>query len=560
MTATKTITNSLIEFFYHWEKETPNKVFLRQPKGEEWETLTFAQAGQQARRITSALHEKGVKKGDHVGLISKNCQHWILTDLAIMMGGFVSVPYYASLPKHQLKQVIGLSNLKAIFVGKLEEWGDKSQVIPDEVTVIKFPHYEGNAKIDIGEKWEDLIQNFEPITNNHIPKADDLWTIKFTSGTTGTPKGVMHLHGTPVLLAQNELKTNWLGLGTVGEIRLLSFLPLNHVLERTAIETTAIALGGSISFVESLDTFANNLKDTRPTLFTAVPRIWTKFYLGVLAKFPKKRLDLLFKIPIISGILKRKIKEALGLQDVKRIFTAAAITPAFIKEFYQKLDLHLIEAYGMTETLGGVTNNPDPNSPLDSVGKAMPYAAVKIEKDTGEILLNSPYVMSGYYNNPEKTAEILKDGWIYSGDRGTIDEDGYVRVIGRVKDAFKTSKGSYVVPNPLEEIFMKNDFIEQVCVVGLGVPQPLALINLSELGLSAGKEKVQHALLQSIQEANAQAAGFEKISTAIIDKTIWSETNDFLTPTLKVKRWKLDEQYGVKYDQWYKDENKVIWI
>lgn len=560
MPTTENINNSLIEFFYHWEKETPNKVFLRQPEGGQWHTLTYAQAGQQARKMTTALRSKGLKPGDHVGILSRNCQHWVLADLAIMMGGFVSIPYYASLPKEQLDQVLGLSDLKALFVGKLEKWGDKSEVISSNISVIKFPHYEGNATIDIGEDWEELIQHSEPARDNYVPKADDLWTIKFTSGTTGTPKGVMHVHGTPVGIVQNEHKTNWLGINKIDDIRLLSFLPLNHVVERVGVEIIGTALGGTISFVENLDTFSANLKDTRPTIFLAVPRIWTKFHSGVLAKFPKQRLDFLFKIPIISGVMKKKIQEALGLQDVKVAVTAAAITPAFIKNFYQQIGIHLIEAYGMTEVCGAMTNNPDPNSPLDSVGQAIPFGAIKIDEETGEILMNSPYNMKGYYKSPEKTAEILKDGWIYSGDRGTIDENGYLRVIGRVKDAFKTSKGSYITPNPMEEILMKNDYIEQVCVAGLGIPQPIALINLSEVGMGVDKEALQNSILESIQEVNQRGAKFERISTAIIDKAIWSDANGFLTPTLKVKRWKLDEVYGKQYSVWHESTEKVIWI
>lgn len=559
MSTIETITNSLIEFFYHWERETPNKVFLRQPKGAQWNTLTFAQAGKQARKMTTALRAKGLKPGDHVGILSKNCQHWILADLAIMMGGFVSIPYYASLPKEQLEQVLGLSDLKALFVGKLEQWGDKSEVVSDSISVIKFPHYEGNAKVDIGEEWAELIKKSEPATDNYVPKADDLWTIKFTSGTTGTPKGVMHIHGTPVGIIQNEKKTNWLGIDKINDIKLLSFLPMNHVVERVGVEIIGMALGGTISFVESLDTFPANLKDTRPTIFLAVPRIWTKFHSGVLAKFPKKRLDFLFKVPIVSGIIKQKIREALGLQNVKVAVTAAAITPAFIKKFYKNIGIHLIEAYGMTEVCGAMTNNPDPNSPLDSVGQAIPYGEIKIDEETGEILMKSPYNMKGYYKSPEKTAEILKDGWIYSGDRGTIDKNGYLRVIGRVKDAFKTSKGSYVTPNPMEEILMKNDYIEQVCVAGLGIPQPIALINLSEVGLGVDKETLQYSILESIQEVNNRGAKFERISTAIIDKAVWSEANGFLTPTLKVKRWKLDEQYGNQYSVWHESADKVIW-
>ena len=344
MAAQNETTKTIIEHFYHWEKVQPNKVFLRQPKGDQWHTITYAEAGQAARKMTTSLRTKGLNQGDHIGILSKNCYHWILADLAIMMGGFVSVPYYASLPKGQLKEVVKLSDIKALFIGKLDSWGDKSEAIPSDVLAIKFPQYEGAATVTIGENWDDLIANNPPATDNFVPDLDDLWTIKFTSGTTGTPKGVMHIHRTPGLIMENEEKTNWIGIYNIPEVRCLSFLPLNHVGERLGLEVPVITRGGMISFAESLETFAKNLQDTQPTMFFAVPRIWTKFYLGVIAKMPEKKLDFLLKIPIIGSMTKNKLRTALGMRDIRIAATGAAITPAFIKNFYKKLDIHLIEA------------------------------------------------------------------------------------------------------------------------------------------------------------------------------------------------------------------------
>ena len=550
---------SLIEHFYHWEKVQPNKVFLRQPKGDVWHTMTYAEAGQEARKITTALRAKGLEVGDHIGIYSKNCYHWILADLAIMMGGYVSVPYYASLPKSQLEEVIKLSDVKLVFAGKLEKWGNKSEAFSDDVQVIKFPHYDGNATVPIGDDWNDLIAKHEPASDNFAPDLKSLWTIKFTSGTTGTPKGVMLTHEKPALIMKHEQEDNWVGPYLLPELKCFSFLPLNHVAERVAIQVNVMVIGGSISFAESLDTFAKNLQDTQPTLFFAVPRIWTKFYLGVLAKMPKKRLDFLLKVPILNNVVKKKLRTALGLRDVGIAATGAAITPAFIKDFFKKLDIQLVEAYGMTEVCGSMTNSPDPNSPPDSVGKAIPRGEVRIHPETGEILMKTPYIMEGYYKEPEKTAEVLIDGWMHSGDRGTIDENGYVRVIGRVKDAFKTSKGSYITPNPMEEVLSKNDFIEQVCVAGLGIPQPIALVNLSEIGLAEDKETVMASIKESIIETNEERANYEKVSTVIILAEAWSEDNGLLTPTLKVKRSQIDDKYLSQYLNWHESKDKIIW-
>ena len=559
MSNTKENLKPLIAHFYHWEKVQPNKVFLRQPKGDEWKTLTYAEAGQEARKMATALAAKGLQPGDHIGIFSKNCYHWILADLAIMMGGYVSAPFYASLPRQQLAEVIELSDIKALFLGKLDKWGDRDQAIPAEVQVIKFPHYEGSAGINIGEDWNDLVAAHAPKTDNYTPNLNDLWTIKFTSGTTGTPKGVMLAHRSPVSMMAAEKKTNWIGLYKLPEIRCLSYLPLNHVGERIGMELIVITMGGSISFAENLDTFNQNLRDTQPTIFFAVPRIWTKFYLGVVSKMPIEKLDAMLANPAMADTIKKKLRASLGFAALGVAATGAAITPAFLKDFYKKLDIHLIEAYGMTETCGGITNSPSLDAPQDSVGKARPFAEIKIHDETDEVLLKTPYMMMGYYKNPEKTAEVLVDGWMHSGDRGTIDENGYLRIIGRVKDAFKTSKGSYVTPNPLEEVLMKNDYIEQICVAGLGIPQPIALVNLSEIGQAADRAEVEAALLESVQQLNSQRAPFERISTVIIQEEAWSEENRCLTPTLKVKRGTLDDKFGKQYLGWHEAKEYIIW-
>ena len=550
---------SLIEYFYKWESETPDHVFLRQPFGPKWREVTFREAGQEARKIASALQAKGLQKGDHVGIYSKNCIQWIMADLAIMMSGFVSVPYYASLPKDQLQEVIGLSDIKALFVGRLEGWGDRGEAIPEGLPIIRLPHYEGDAEVTVGESWDDVIATNQPLQESFVPDLDSTWTIKFTSGTTGTPKGVMHSHRTPALVMHDERELNWMGLFQMPAARFFSFLPLNHVGERMAVEVPAITAGGSISFSESLATFAQNIQNTQPTVLFAVPRIWTKFYQGVTSKMPEKKLDLMLKIPVLSGFIKRKLRTAMGLRDIQIAATGAAITPAFIKDFFRKLDVNLVEAYGMTETCGSIANSPELDSPSDSVGKALPGAELRIDQESGEIMMSTPYMMTGYYKNPEKTAEVLQDGWLHSGDVGEIDDQGYLRVTGRVKDAFKTSKGSFVTPNPLEEAISENEFVEQVCVVGLGIPQPIALLNLGDSAKGRDDAEIAESLISTVTELNATRAKYENVSTVVIQRDTWTDQNGFLTPTLKVKRAELDKAFGQQYLDWHEAKDNVIW-
>ena len=550
---------TVIEYFYRWEKEKADHVFLRQPYGEQWTTLTFSEAGEQARRMVTALRALDLKPGDHIGLSSKNCLHWFLADLAIMMGGYVSVPFYPSLPKDQFEQVIALADLKGMFLGRHDHWDNKSDAIPEEMPIILFPQYQGDAQISNGEQWQSLIEANTPYTGEFRPKLDDLWTILFTSGTTGTPKGVMLPHRNPALLMETERQKNWIGVGLIDEQRFFSFLPLNHVAERMGVEVPAIVLGGEVSFAENLSSFAANISASRPTFIFAVPRIWTLFYQGVIEKVPENKLKFLLKLPIIGKRVRRKLLSAIGFADLKIAATGAAITPAFIKDFYRQLGIHLIEAYGMTETSGGITNGVDLDTPSDSVGRCMPGTQIKIDEQTGEILMHTPYMMTGYYKAEEKTQEVLKDGWLHSGDIGKLDEQGYLYVTGRIKDAFKTAKGSFVTPKPLEEVILGNEYVEQVCVAGTGIPQPLALINLSEAGIAADKQIVADAIKKTIGDLNPSRAKHERISTAIIQSEAWSSENGILTPTLKVKRNELDQKFSRDYLAWHESEETVIW-
>lgn len=548
-----------LDNFYHWEKTTPNKVFLRQPYGDQWKELTYKEVGQMARKMVTALRSLELEQGDHIGILSKNCYHWIVADIALMMGGYVSVPFYASTPRKQLQEVIEKSDIKALFVGKLDEWGDRKEAIPESLKVIRFPHYEGNAKVNIGLEWEALMEKSEPATDQYRPQLDDLWTILFTSGTTGSPKGVMHSYRAPALIIRGEELTNFIGIFQVPNQKYLSYLPLNHVGERIGVEINCLATGGTMSFGQSIDTFAKNLQDVQPTMFFSVPRIWTKFYQGVLARIPEKKLNMLMKLPVIGKIVKNKIRYGLGMRDAKIVATGAAITPKHIKEWFKKFDIHLIESYGMTEACGSISNGVDKNTPADSVGKVVPFCEVKIHPETGEILMKTPHMMLGYYKEPDKTAEVIKDGWIYSGDKGELDENGYLKLIGRVSDSFKTAKGKFIVPNPIEEALSRNQFIEQVCLTGMTSPQPIALINLSEDAEKTDKNTIEKSLNQSLEKLNEELAAYQKVSTIVITKEVWNEQNQLLTPTLKVRRNQIDKKYADFYLAWHEVEGCLIW-
>ncbi|MEO1261220.1 MAG: AMP-binding protein [Bacteroidota bacterium] len=548
-----------LDYFYQWEKTQPDKVFLRQPYGDMWKTVTYAEAGKMARSMAAALQGMGLQKGDHIGIVSKNCYHWVIADLAIMMGGFISTPFYANLSKEQMAEVLKLSDCKLVFVGKLDTWDNIDRGIPQDFPIIRFPHYEGNAKVTRGKDWDDMIKSSAPLQGEYQPDLKDTWSILFTSGTTGTPKGVVHTYENVALVARNEELNNITKVMATPDPTFFSFLPLNHIAERAAVELGAIMSGGSISFAQSLDTFAKNLQETQPTLFFAVPRIWTKFMLGVLSKMPMKKLDRMLKIPIIGGLVKKKIKKGLGMSRANLVLTGASITPESTKQFFRKIGINLREVYGMTENFGGFTLMPENGHQANTVGKPLPNTQGKIHPDTGEILMKMPWMMEGYYNEPALTAKTLVDGWLHTGDKGLIDEKGYFKIVGRVKDAFKTSKGKFIVPTTIEEKFSGNKLIEQICVAGIGCPQPVALVNLSEIGLKKQKNEVTQNLKEQLVAINQVLHGHEVVSTVVVTKEPWSPDNNLLTPTLKIRRGSIDERYMGQYASWHEHQDNVVW-
>ena len=546
-------------YFLKWEKERANEIFLRQPYGDKWKELTYKESGIEARKMASALVAKGLKKGDHVALISKNCYHWVLSDLAIMMAGMVSVPLYPSLEADQLVKIIAQSDSKAIIIGKLENWENKIGGISNEMIAIRFPDYPASAKVTQGELWDEVIADQKPLEDVHQAELDENWTIIYTSGTTGTPKGVVHTYRSPASVARSEEINNNLSFFTPNRTRFFSFLPLNHIAERTAVEVGALMSGGSMSFAESLDTFGKNLSETSPTFFFAVPRLWKKFEQGILAKMPQKKLNRMLSIPFVSGMVRKKIKNSLGLSDALCVITGASMTPESLKQWFKRLGINLREGYGMTENMGAFSNMPEGGHRPNTVGRVVTNCECKIDPDTQEIMMKTPWTMKEYYKDPELTAKTIKDGWLHSGDKGTIDSDGYIKIIGRVKDAFKTAKGKFIVPTIIEEKFSTNEFIEQICVAGLGTAQPIALVNLSEQGLKADKQQVTSHLASDLDHVNKELHAHERLATMVITKDMWTDANKLLTPTLKIKRGAINDKYGSSMHEWCDHQDSIIW-
>lgn len=544
--------------FYHWEKTTPDAPFLRQPFGDRWEIYTWAEAGQMARKLATGLQSLGLPPKSHIGLVSKNCREWVIADLAIMMAGFTSVPFYPTLKADSVKELIEIGDVKALFAGKVDDWEGMKAGVPSDIPVIAFPYYEGCGKIDRGEQWHEFINKFEPLQGEPCPALDDIWTIVFTSGTTGTPKGVVLDYE---ILAQSKrivLEDNHLNLSLEGDNHFFSFLPLNHIAERVVVENNCLLWGGVISFSESLAVFAKNLQESQPTLFFAVPRIWTRFQLGVLSKMPQAHLDAALNSPNAEAV-KKQLRMSLGMGNIRGCLTGAASIPESTKAWYRKLDIPIAEGYGMTENCALCTSLVAGDVKPGSVGKALPGVEMKIEAESGEILMKAPYIMKGYYKEPAKTAETIEDGWLHTGDQGRIDEDGYLFITGRVKDTFKTAKGQFIIPSPIEWHFGSDANIDQICIVGLGCPQPIALIVPSEIGLAKPKEELKASLEKTLAAANQQLSNYQKVSTLVVVKDAWSIENGLLTPTLKVKRNVMGQRYQDLLLGWHEAPDAVIY-
>ena len=380
--------------------------------------------------LAAALQAYNLPPQSRIGLVSKNCAHWIIADLAIMMAGHISVPVYPNVGAETLNYVMTHSDAKILLVGKLDDWNFMKAGVPAGVQCISFPWY--GPKQDGFVYWEDLAQKYPPLQGNPDRGLDEVMSIIYTSGTTGTPKGVIHTFYNFAWAVATGVK--YFGL-PVGAMKLFSYLPMSHIAERMLTEMGGVYTNSEIWFAESLDLFVKNLAHAQPTIFFAVPRIWTKFQMGILSKMPQRTLNILLAIPVVNNLIRKKIKTGLGLQNCTSYFSGAApISPSLVK-WWAKLGVDIEEVYAMTENCAISHANKKGDFKAGTQGKALPGVEVKLT-DAAEVLIKVPCNMPGYYREPEMTAAALKDGWLYTGDRGIIDADGFLKITGPRKRDF----------------------------------------------------------------------------------------------------------------------------
>jgi len=547
-----------LQRMYHWEKTCPDKVALTQPMGGGVvRDYTWRELMDESRRMAAHLKGLGFETGAHIALLAKNTAHWLMADFAIWMAGYVSVPLYPTLAAGTVRQILAHSEARLLFIGKLDGWDAMRAGVPESLPRISLPL---SPAADC-PTWDSIVAATQPLQGDPVRDGDELATIIYTSGTTGVPKGVMHSFATFAWSMGTVLRR----LGIQRNGRVLSYLPLAHVAERTLVEHGMLANNLHVFFAESLETFADDMRRARPTVFFSVPRLWVKFQQGVLAKMPAERLDRLLKIPGVRRLVARKVLRALGLDRCVLASGGAAPMPPELLRWYRRLGLQLTEVYGMTENCGvshaTLKSVPRPGT----VGPTYDGIECRLDPASGEVQVSSPGVMLGYYRDPEQTRQAMTDdGWLRTGDKGEIDAEGNLRIVGRVKDLFKTGKGKYVAPAPIEDRLVTHAAVEACCVTGANLGQPLALLMLNADASRrsvdpAGRGALEESLRTHLSAINGTLDPHEQLDCLVVVREVWTVENDLVTPTLKVKRNRIEAVYSQHYEGWVCARRPVLW-
>lgn len=552
-----------IHCLVHWAAKQPNKIYLTQPfDNDEIRTYTWAQVLDQVSRMANYLKSYGLPAGTSIAIYGKNSAHWLMADWAIWMAGHISVPIYATSNAETAQHILDHSESKLVFLGKLDgvtdSWNQVKPVIEGKYPTIRMPLAPKDSQ---GESWDDILTRTQPIENIELPKEEALATIIYTSGSTGMPKGVLHSFATMGVVSRNLEKRYEMS----NNERLLSYLPLAHALERIVVDTMSLYLGCEVYFAHQLETFLQDIKRARPTIFFSVPRLWIKFQHGINEKLPPKLQRVAFKLPIVKGLLSKRILSQLGLDQARFAITGSAPLPAAVLQWYRNLGLDLLEGYGMTENFGYSHATQIGKSKVGYVGQPQPGVICKLSEE-GEVLVKSPGSMLCYYKDEAKTAEAFdEDGFLRTGDLGEIHPDGSLKITGRVKDIFKTAKGKYVAPTPIETRLGDSPIVEMVCVGGAVLPQPIGMVVLEPETRSASKsdpqkrQEVEKELAALLQTVNGELDKHEKLCGLVVISDEWTTDNGILTPTLKIRRQRVEDRYADQFESWNAQNKPVIW-
>lgn len=581
----------IFDFHYNQLEQFPKKDALTDKIDGNWVPTSTQSMIEQAEALASGLVELGLQPGDKVGLISNNRSEWLIIDLGILIAGMINVPLYPTITEEDYQYILNNAEVKVCFVSDEDLFQKVSSVKTKVESLQSLYSFDNVASCDHWSKVKELGngKNKEKIEEIKAGvKGDDLATLIYTSGTTGRPKGVMLTHTN--IVSNSVASRKRLPLGS--DSKSLSFLPLCHVYERM-ISYLYFYTGTSIYYAESLETIGDNLREVQPDVFTAVPRLLEKVYDKIVAKGTeltgiKKALFFWalglgqtyelngangafyeFQLKLANKIIFNKWREALGGNAKAIASGAAALQPRLAKVFLAA-QIPVMEGYGLTETSPVLAVNEEANDGvrIGTCGRPLDNVQIKIADD-GEILAKGPNLMKGYYKNEEATKEVMtSDGWFKTGDLGTLVEGQYLKITGRKKETFKTSGGKYIAPQLLENKMKESNFIEQIMVIGESEKHPAAIIQPSfdylkewckrkEIPYTSDAEmvkveRIHNRVMKEVDLYNEGFAQFERVKKIILAPTMWGIESGEMTPTMKIKRRVLMEDYKDQIEKCYR--------
>lgn len=592
---------TLIDVFTGVARNHKRPDTLNYKSGERWVSVSSEELIARAKNIAAGLHAIGVRRGDRIALLSESRAEWTLTDAGCIFGGVIGVPIYPTLAPPQVRYILNDSGALVLIVEgreKFEELKDILGECPDLKHIIYFDPdgmsaAEGMSLAQLEDLGREFQQQNPALLDQlaHEINVDDLATIIYTSGTTGEPKGVMLTHSN---LVTNLIDSS--GHLSFGEHDVaLSVLPLSHVFERQAMYMY-LHQGMAVYFAESLQTIGPNLREVRPTILVGVPRIFEKIYqriqeraaeagkfaaallawsVDVAREYAKhtvahRRVPLLLKLKhqLATKLVFSKWQAAFGGR-MRLLLSGGAALPDDLAYIYIGAGIPIIQGYGLTETSPVLTSSGLDDMRIGTVGRAIPNVEIRIAAD-GEIEVRGPNVMRGYYNKPEETRAVFtEDGWFKTGDVGTLDEEGYLRITDRKKELFKTSGGKYIAPQPIEQAIKGSRFVNQVVLIGSERKFPAALIvpnweqlesycKLKGIAVAGRREMCDHPriidlLERQVAHLTPNLSRYEKIKKIALLENEFSMEGGELTPTLKVKRRVIDEKYRDVIDKLYEE-------
>lgn len=526
--------NSFTEYLDQWNAQCPDKVWLRERSGDEFRNWSWGEVHTEINALASWLEQHLGSSGHRVGILSKNRPHWYFADFGSIAAGNVVVPMFTTLPGKTADYVMSFTEMKLLFVGETENWDQVQAVLPADIQLVCLPGVEVEQD---HLRWEDIVAPHRGSKPSYQCQPDDLVSLVFTSGTTGVPKGVMQTHKSNIVPVSRFSEAFGADMGA----RYFSYLPLSHIAERQIVEGASLINCGEVHFNENMGTLLRDLPECRPDIMFGPPRVWEQLQQGIIAQFgSQEAIDA--ALAADSEGVGKMVREKLGLDQASYLLTAAAPTPPALIHWYDRFGIRLMEGFGQTECMGPIVTNPDDRR-VGSIGKPMPGCEIRISEDQ-ELQVKADGCSPGYYNMPEKTAETFVDGWIYTGDKVKVDEDGFYYITGRVKDYFKTIQGKFVAPTPIENIFAENPHTEQICLLGRGYSKTVMTCVLSDLAQQQPRELIEAALLERVDAVNEATEKHARVGAVIVSTEPWTIDNGVLTPTMKIRRERIEELFG----------------